>query len=242
MLRSFCARSYVRLLLSSAIFVNFFGSFKLVKNVPKRVKIHLFIFGRMLGLLVLSKTFFSIGYLLMDELQRAVAQFYYPTSGGINEGGFSQPPTPTPPPENSGLGLIPGAKSEEDRTNSNHYPAGSSQEAHQDEAGTSGTATTRYSLRDFRQLLDDHAIIAKRIQEIHQDLKTRVPAGFQAERLAEILEERHGGEKMNEILRSLQTEGRQSPYFREVQTDFRTLRNSGGTEEQLRKEWQGRAS
>ena len=30
------------------------------------------------------------------------------------EGGFSQPPTPTPPPENSGLGLIPGAQSEGD--------------------------------------------------------------------------------------------------------------------------------
>jgi hypothetical protein len=61
----------------------------------------------------------------MDDLSRAVAQFY-PTWGG---GGFSQPPTPTPPPENFGLGLIPGAQSEVDRPDSFHYPSASSQEA-----------------------------------------------------------------------------------------------------------------
>ena len=68
----------------------------------------------------------------MDELQRAVAQFY-PTSGGINEGGFSQPPNPTPPTDDSGLGLIPGAQSEGDRPDSNNYASASSQEAHQGE-------------------------------------------------------------------------------------------------------------
>ena len=49
------------------------------------------------------------------------------------------------------------------------------------------------------------------IQDIHRELHTRVPGGFQAERLAEILEERHGGEKMTEILHSLQ--GAKAPTF-----------------------------
>lgn len=48
---------------------------------------------------------------------------------------FSVAPTTTPPPENSGLGLIPGALSEGDHPDSNHYPSGSSQEAHQGEVG-----------------------------------------------------------------------------------------------------------
>ena len=65
------------------------------------------------------------------------------------------------------------------------------------------------------------------IQEIHRELHTRVPGGFQAERLTEMLEERHGGERMGEILQSLQTERRHSPYCREVQTDFQNLRGSG---------------
>lgn len=55
-----------------------------------------------------------------------------------------------------------------------------------------------------------------------------------------MLEQRHGGEKMPEILHSLEREGRQSSYFQEILSDFRTLRNEGGTEKQLRKEWQGR--
>ncbi|TMW81077.1 hypothetical protein EJD97_012162 (mitochondrion) [Solanum chilense] len=97
------------------------------------------------------------------------------------------------------------------------------------------------SLENWERLLQNHKEVAAVIQEIHRELHTRVPGGFQAERLTEMLEERHGGERMGEILQSLQTERRHSPYFREVQTDFRNLRGSGGTEMQLRKEWQGRA-
>lgn len=46
---------------------------------------------------------------------------------------FSQPPTPTPPPENSGEGLIPGAQTEVPNSNNSSY--GSSQEAHQGRVG-----------------------------------------------------------------------------------------------------------
>lgn len=94
-------------------------------------------------------------------------------------------------------------------------------------------------LENFRHLLETHKKIADTIQNIFQDLHTRVPAGFQSERLTEMLEERHGGRSLGGILQSLQEEGRNSPFFREVQTDFQALRDSGGTEATLRKEWQG---
>ncbi|KAK7236602.1 hypothetical protein RIF29_45475 [Crotalaria pallida] len=90
-------------------------------------RILVFRIGKVIGGLVLSKVALELGYVLMDDLTRAVAPFYYPPSGGINEGWFSQPPTPTPPPENSGVGLIPGAQSEGESPDPNHYASGSSQ-------------------------------------------------------------------------------------------------------------------
>jgi len=99
----------------------------------------------------------------------------------------------------------------------------------------------RPTLEEFRQLLENHRRISDAIPKIFQDLHMRVPAGFQSERLTEMLEERHGGRSLGGILRSLQEEGHNSPLFREVQTDFQALRDSGGTEATLRKEWQGRS-
>lgn len=106
---------------------SFVNSLPLVRKLSFQIRIFLYALVKLLFFLLILKIFYSLGYLFMDELQRAVAQFYPSTSGGIHEGGFSQPPTT--PPENSGLGLIPGAQSEEDRPDSNHYASGSSQEA-----------------------------------------------------------------------------------------------------------------
>ena len=55
-----------------------------------------------------------------------------------------------------------------------------------------------------------------------------------------MLVETHGGEKMDDIRQSLERDGRHSPYFRETLENFRVLKGTGGTEMQLRKEWQGR--
>ncbi|KAI5311438.1 hypothetical protein L3X38_000164 (mitochondrion) [Prunus dulcis] len=88
--------------------------------------------------------------------------------------------------------------------------------------------------------LENTLAVADLLQQIQRGLHARVPGGFQAEALTETLETRHGTDKLGEIRESLQTEGSQSPYFREFQTDFRSLRDAGGTEKQLRKEWQGR--
>lgn len=100
--------------------------FPFLKGIEAKVSIYISFFCS----LILLKVFYLLGSLLMDELHQAVAPFLH-ASGGINEGGFSQPPIPTPPPENSSLGLIPGAQSEGDHPNSNHDASGSSQEAHQ---------------------------------------------------------------------------------------------------------------
>ena len=78
-------------------------------------------------------------------------------------------------------------------------------------------SNSQQSLESYEKLLKSHAAVADLVQEIHRDLHTHVPGGFQAERLAEILEERHGPEKMAQIQQSLESQRQHSPYFREVQ-------------------------
>ncbi|KAF0922596.1 hypothetical protein E2562_039509 [Oryza meyeriana var. granulata] len=83
--------------------------------------------------------------------------------------------------------------------------------------------------------------IEQKIRDIHEGLCTRRVGAHQAERLVEILEERHGGERMGNILQSMETLGRDCPYFQESLTDLRELRDSGkGTEAHLRREWNGK--
>lgn len=55
-----------------------------------------------------------------------------------------------------------------------------------------------------------------------------------------MLEDQYGPENLSEIRHSLEMDRVNSPYFRDVQVHFRTLRGSGGTEMRLRREWQGR--
>ncbi|CAA0810850.1 Unknown protein [Striga hermonthica] len=81
------------------------------------------------------------------------------------------------------------------------------------------TPVDQHTLESVKQLLADHAYIADRIQDLCRALRTNVPGGFQAERLTEILEERHGGETMSLIRQSLETQALYT-FFREVQTDF----------------------
>lgn len=98
----------------------------------------------------------------------------------------------------------------------------------------------RPTLEEFRQLLETHQGIADTIKRIFQDLHTRVPAGFQSERLTEMLEERHGGRSLGGIGSSgaCRKRGATVPFF--GKSKLQALRDSGGTEATLRKEWQGR--
>ena len=65
----------------------------------------------------------------------------------------------------------------------------------------------------FVQIHEAYDKIPERLQKLFKKLRMHVPGGFQAERLTEILEERHGGEKMGEICRSLRAERGHSLYF-----------------------------
>ncbi|WMV50350.1 hypothetical protein MTR67_043735 [Solanum verrucosum] len=74
-------------------------------------EILLFHIGKVIVGLVLAKVTLDYGYLFADDLTGVVNQFHSPPS---SEGWFSQPPTLTPPPDNSGLELIPSARIEGD--------------------------------------------------------------------------------------------------------------------------------
>ena len=205
---------------------HFFFSLPLVRKVPKRVQILFFRIAQVICLLVLSKFAFALGYVLMEDLNRAVAQFYPSSSGGMS-GGSSTPPGPS-----GDSAFLPFASPHLNETGVKAEASGH----------TVAHPTAENPLQTYKRILQDHDAVADLVQQIHRDLHTTVPGGFQAERLSEMLQELHGTEKMTEIRQSLETQGAQSPYFREVQVLFRTLRDSGGTEMQLRKEWQGRAS
>ena len=69
-----------------------------------------------------------------------------------------------------------------------------------------GNATHLAPLEAFRQLIENQRLIAEKRKELLRDLGTKVPGGYQAERLSEMLEERHGGQGFYDISHSLQTE------------------------------------
>nr|UHJ18764.1 ATP synthase F1 subunit alpha [Lonicera japonica] len=73
----------------------FFCSLPLIKNLPKRVQILFFRIAKMLFLLVLAKGAFALGYVLMEDLSRAVGQFYPSFSGGMSGGSSTPPPGPS---------------------------------------------------------------------------------------------------------------------------------------------------
>jgi len=72
----------------------FISSIPLVTKLPEGFKICLCCISQVLFLLVLSKGAFALGYVFMDDLGRAVSQFYPSFSGGMS-GGSSTPPVPS---------------------------------------------------------------------------------------------------------------------------------------------------
>nr|CBJ23364.1 hypothetical protein [Beta vulgaris subsp. maritima] len=68
-------------------------SLKPFKRLPGNLQVVLYVFLHILGGLALSKVARELGYLFMDELGKAVSQFYPPASGGMS-GGSSTPPGP----------------------------------------------------------------------------------------------------------------------------------------------------
>lgn len=93
-------------------------------------------------------------------------------------------------------------------------------------------------MEGFRQALDHQEQLSIVIPDVFRSIRTRVPGGFQSERLAEMLDDRFGSEALEGILQSLKDEGRASFYFPQIQSDFEELRRGGGSEDRLRRECQ----
>lgn len=98
------ARLVTRNRISALVYVRLFVVFRkidsysyfptaLVRTVPKRVQVFFLILVRILCLFLFWRVLLALGLLFMDELQRAVSQFY-PASGGMagSSGGSSGGP------------------------------------------------------------------------------------------------------------------------------------------------------
>ena len=79
----------------------FLSSLPLFRRIPKRLRIILYCFSRLLFPFILARVAVSLGYLFMDELSRAVAPFYTSTSGGMSGGSLTPPPGPSDPSSSS---------------------------------------------------------------------------------------------------------------------------------------------
>ncbi len=95
-------------------------------------------------------------------------------------------------------------------------------------------------VEEMGRILQAHENIAQLIREFRQEEQMRIPGGFQLEHLVEILEERHGGNKMVSIEQEMRQNRRESFFYQESKADFDVLRREGITEALLRREWQGR--
>lgn len=145
----------------------FFFRLPMVRQLPFPIKMSFYVVVKLLILL-------SLSLLFMDELTRAVAQFY-PTLGGTN-GGFGPPPAP-PGPDNSVL-LAASGSHETGPSDPNAHVLAETQEG-----------LDRLRQENLRALRENEALIKRakeelgRLQERFKTMKARDAAKDQAERI-----------------------------------------------------------
>lgn len=100
-------------------------------------------------------------------------------------------------------------------------------------------SVSNWEMAQFRAILRAHRGIASIIPHLFRQNNISPPEGYQAERLVEMLEDRHGGPSLPGIMTSLREQGPNSPHFREIRECFQELTTSGGSESNLRREWNG---
>ena len=81
--------------LDTNIILGFFFNLPLFRRTPKAVQILLFSIFRIIFPIILARITVSLGYLFLDELSQAVAQFYSSTSGGMSGGSLTPPSGPS---------------------------------------------------------------------------------------------------------------------------------------------------
>ena len=67
----------------------------IIKKMPTKCQLVLFLISKFLLLLVLTKLILVLGYLFMDDLSRALSQFHPGFSGGLGGGSSTPPPNPS---------------------------------------------------------------------------------------------------------------------------------------------------
>ncbi|GFP91539.1 hypothetical protein PHJA_001297900 [Phtheirospermum japonicum] len=95
-------------------------------------------------------------------------------------------------------------------------------------------------LAKTKRILQAHEAIGQQILELRRQEGIRIPAGFQTERLSEMLEEEYGGEEMIKISDDMRQKGVHSHFYKATKTFFNYFRREGVTEALLRQTWQGR--
>lgn len=93
----FWAKFYISLsffLSGNTNLFSFFSSLPLVRKVSFPIRILFYILMKVIFFFMISSVFFPLVHLFMDELQKAVAQFYPSSSGGMY-GASSTPPGPS---------------------------------------------------------------------------------------------------------------------------------------------------
>ena len=94
-------------------------------------------------------------------------------------------------------------------------------------------ASNPYLLDQYGQRVSDSVSIADHIRRITSELGICPPSEVQAERLTDLLKERHGSERMSEIRQSLEAHGSQSQYFKEVLPDLPNFRVSSNVAQEI---------
>jgi hypothetical protein len=208
----------------------------LIRKVPPRIHIILFHIMKVICVLVLSKVAVAWGYVLMEDLSRAVAQFY--PSAGMS-GGSSIPPTgnydffPVASPQVNETGAEDPGHTVPHGTSSRSIP-GPQEPSNEEDPSIGGESVNRIQTR---LLLEYHGKKKKRPlppfhffskkawaifegkKKILERMEELDPGGDWIERGASCLRHNNGMEfsiaSLEKAFSSLHSEGRGSQYFRD---------------------------
>ena len=133
-----------------------FCSLPILRGMPPRVQIVVFRIWKVVFVLILYKVAFAMGYFFMEDLSRAIAQFYPSSAGGM-------PGESSPPPGPSGDGSVMALTSENP-----HEPAPSAYEGQGRGFPSRGQpllsdVERRMELESELQRLIDNQVIARRL-------------------------------------------------------------------------------
>ena len=193
---------------------------KIARKIPKRGKYLLSFLTRLILLFLFYRVAVEVASVFMDELSRAVAQFYPSSSGGMG-GGFNQPPSP------EGAGALPVVHENQDQ------PGPSASEG--------GGRDYTYELREIQSYREDVSLnVSYRNALIRQERiiiefkkcflrgnqisDESIRSGVESY-LTRImgLSRKYRRQRLSDILKDLTDNGSASTYFRDIVTEISSV-------------------